>query len=505
MTGAKTSIRTLALFAALAAAPGAPIASAQDASQAKSQPKSQPKSAASFTLDQYLGEVEGKHEGLKAARESSQAAGLYVREARAALAPALVGSAKYMEDRAPQMPLAMQYDVTKSDSIMIGVQQQTSYGLGAKLYYQWDESEIDGLHGFAGFSLPLSNVPRYYQGRPTIELTMPLWRNWLGEETRGGVDAKEAQTKADRAASEYNAQQIRLQAETAYWRLALAREAVRVSAESLDRSEKIDQWTRRRSNLQLADRSDYLQSQASVKSHRVDLERRRDEERAATRAFNSLRGSESLEAPETLQAFSMEVAANMKAPARAHERGDVLVAREQANAAVASAKFARQQDLPTVELFGAYAFNGLSFNSGEAFQNSWQTDRPTQSIGVRVNAPLDLGALSDARRGREILASAAELNFHRKRFEQEREWDDLAQKFQEARERLSLFEELEKIQREKATNERQRQLRGRSTMRDVLSFENDYQDAQLQKIQTLSELNQLNAQMKLFGVAYESR
>jgi outer membrane protein TolC len=133
------------------------------------------------------------------------------------------------------------------------------------------------------------------------------------------------------------------------------------------------------------------------------------------------------------------------------------------------------------------------------------TSRPSTTIGIRVSAPLDFSAQSSARQGYNIEAASADTSFQRKSFEAERDWVDLASKFRQAKERLALYRELETVQRTKLDYERDRHARGRTTTQQVLQFESDFERAQLGRLQTLAELLTLNAQMKLYGVSYESR
>jgi outer membrane protein TolC len=71
-----------------------------------------------------------------------------------------------------------------------------------------------------------------------------------------------------------------------------------------------------------------------------------------------------------------------------------------------------------------------------------------------------------------------------------------------AREKIRLYEELESSQREKLDFERSRQKSGRSTIAQVILFETDYEQTQFARIRSLAEVLSLNANMKLYGVAY---
>ena len=449
-----------------------------------------------LTLTSYLQQVETQNDGVRASQRAAGAANMYVKEARIGLMPTAFASYTRKKDQSPQPPVLLQYDSLLTERLEVGVSQNTEFGLNGRIFYDLNSTQYSNLK----FGAQTIGVPLYYDAHPTVELTLSLWRNWRGGETMGQVETSEAQARLDKTSADYQTEQLRLTAEAAYWRLVLAREAVGVAREASARTDQIDAWTRRRTNLQLADRSDFLQSQAAVKSRRLDLRTRLDEERAASIAFNSARSEPSLSVAEKLLPFSGEAFTKLPLPERRKERGDVAVARENARLTAASARLAAQRDLPTVELFGAYALSSLNGTAADTTGTALAVDHPTQTIGVRLTAPLAFGALSDARKGREMQESAADLTLRRKSFEQDRDWDDLAQKFTQAKERLDLAQDLESAQKEKLNYERARQRNGRTTMQQVLLFEIDYENAQLGRITILSELNGLLAQMKLFGV-----
>ena len=94
---------------------------------------------------------------------------------------------------------------------------------------------------------------------------------------------------------------------------------------------------------------------------------------------------------------------------------------------------------------------------------------------------------------------AADLSYQRKVMDQEKEWVDLAKKFDEAKRRYKLILAIEHIQKEKSEYERDRLNRGRTTSIQVLTFEQDFRTSQLNRIQSQAEILNLVAQMKTFG------
>jgi outer membrane protein TolC len=93
----------------------------------------------------------------------------------------------------------------------------------------------------------------------------------------------------------------------------------------------------------------------------------------------------------------------------------------------------------------------------------------------------------------------SEDQYQQTAFDARQEWVNLQQRITNTKQRLSLTRELESIQRDKWRNEVNRHQRGRTTMAQVLQFEEDYASAQAALLQIKAELLILSAQQKLFG------
>jgi outer membrane protein TolC len=471
-------------------------------SQAQAQGPTQTQaSGASLRLDAYLQQVQKQNDGVRAGQELNIGAEMQSDEAKLALSPALFANAQRSTDRSPSQFPGLIYDKQVQNIYSLGVSQNTSFGLQGKLYYTLlYNAFVDG---------PSSLPPGFYESKPTLELTQSLWRNFLGHETNAQIEAGVAQAKATSAQADYQVQSLLLQAEAGYWQLALAREAVKVSSDAADRAKRLYDFYSKRAENGLADRSDFLQASAALESRKLDLKSANDDERTAARAFNSSRGVDSDDVSEILEPLNANLTDHLKIPQSRGNRADVVAAGEQSKATMASAKLAREKDLPTLELFGSVSLNGNSATpyaqQDDALAGTFDRSRPSQAVGIRLQAPLDIALINRSREGWKHEEEAARYTYQRKLFEQERDWNDLIKKFSDAKDRLVLFQSLEETQKTKLTYEKQRQARGRTTTQQVLLFEVDYELAQLGRIRTLAELVQLFAQMKLYGAAHESR
>jgi len=460
------------------------------AAPAMGAPAAKPEPSPVLGLNDYLGQVGQKHLGLKASDQIARAAKSEASEAATLTAPSLLANAtKSSEGRSNPLSPDSHFATT---TYSLGVAQQTKAGISGKLTYNYFDLDVPGLAA-------------YNTGYGQLDLSVSLLRNFLGRETRDQERLVESSALAKSYGQSFAAKSVLLEAEANYWRLAMARNLVTLQKEAVDRAQKISDWTARRVRLQLADRSETLQAMTNLQARRLDLRTAEDEERAAALAFNSSRGVLGEAVNERLTELTPELVNRMNAPERAAKRDDVRAAEFQAQASAANALVALEKNKPTLELFGSALLTDPNAPSGALATMMPISARPSSAIGVRLTAPLNLGTLSQTREAYAAEARAADWQYQRKVFEEERDWADLTAKFRETKTRYHLFSDLEKIQKEKFEYEHERQARGRSTLQQVLMFETDLENAQLGRLRTLAELMTLSAQMKLYGVSYESR
>jgi outer membrane protein TolC len=435
-------------------------------------------------LNGYLVQVSNKHLGYKASVQNASAAKSYSGEGSLLLKPSLFGTGSNASDGFSN-PFNSPNSETTS-TYTLGISEQTNFGLSGKI----------------DFNQSAMNIPTFGSVNMDwfqVEFTQSLLRNWGGEEARSQAELIQTTDMAKSFNETYMNKNLLLEAERNYWTLALARETVSVQRDALERAQRIDEWTDRRVRLQLADRSQGLQSSANLQARKLDYRNARDNESTAAIAFNSSRGVVSDQVSEKLVELTPELVASLKIPAHTQKRDDVAAAEFQAKATAANARLNREKDKPTVELFGVAPLTTPPPPSGLLGGVLPLNARPSTTIGLRFTAPLDLGTVNHAREGWAAEAQAADWTYQRKAFEEERDWQSLIIKFQQARARFQLYVDLEKQQKEKLSYERERQKLGKTTLEQVILFEADYEQAEYGRISTLADLVTLNAQMKLYG------
>lgn len=421
------------------------------------------KTTQSLALKDYLGQVSDKHLGYISADLSAKAAKQYAGEGSLIYKPNFFADVSEKGDARNNPFTSGNFNVTRTYSV--GISEQTPFGLSGRLTYNH-------------LNIDVPNVTNYTNTYPAIELSLSLWRNFAGKEVRSQAALIEHSALAKSFSQTFQTKTILLEAETLYWRLALAREMVQMQKDAVERAQRIHDWTSRRVRLQLADRAENLQASTNLQARKLDLKNAQDEERAAAQAFNASRGVLIDDVPERLVDLGPDLVSTLTVPARASRRDDIMAAEHQAKASQANTLASREKNKPTVELYGSTPLADPTTPPAALASSIPTSARPGTTIGVRVVAPLDFVTSSKVRQGYDAEARASETLFQRKSFEEERDWAELSSKLRESKERLKLYVELVRSQKEKLDYERERQQRGRSTLQQVLIFENDYALAQ---------------------------
>ncbi|HVK60321.1 MAG TPA: TolC family protein, partial [Bdellovibrionales bacterium] len=453
-------VSVVALGAATCVANAQPKAPAKaSAEKTPKPPEKAPPRVGKLTLEKFLKQVREQNGAYKSAEETEEGAKLRSDEWKLLTRPNLIGNYTHGEDYR-ETGSTFQGDAARNRSWYIGVQQQFGFGLSAELKYTVTDFSIPNINRLAG-------EPEYTTAGPSIEFKQSLWRNFFGNETEAQQEQIAANAGLTKFSSNFQKIQYLAQAEAAYWRLALAREAVSAARETYERAIRLRDYTAGRKRLELVDRSDVLQSDSALLARQLELQAATDEEKSASRALNTFRETNSDAVEENLVEFDAGSIDKLKIPERAQFRSDVLAEEQRLKLAAATAKIGLERNKPTVDLIGALGFTGRDVDHAAALDESWQTDNPNYAIGVQMTVPLDIGNSSDARAGYRREAAAADVAYKTAVFQQERLWEDLTQRFQDSVERFKIASKMEASQREKLDYEKVRQNRGRTTTYQV--------------------------------------
>jgi len=332
-----------------------------------------------------------------------------------------------------------------------------------------------------------------------LELKQSLWQNAFGRQTRAIVQAIDARNLSSSYSASYASKKLLSDAEAIYWKMALVKDLVQIKQDNFDRAEKIKEWAQKRSKSNLADNVDLLQAEANYKMAQMDLQLALDDEKEATRTFNTMRGVNSDEFNDSTEKLTVDSVVAMPFPERKGVRDDVAALRESSRAAAANAKLSADKNKPTFDLFSTLSLNGRDPNFDPSFKESWRGNYPYTVVGVKFSTPLDFGSIHRVNSGYELDKISAEYMYERRQFEADREWENLTKKATDLKARLKIAKDLEDAQYKKYTYEQNRLKLGRTTTYQVITFEQDYATAQYNRLNMQLQMLQLIGTMKTFN------
>ncbi len=445
--------------------------------------------AATLQLSDYLNEVKSQSAGVKSSEAQIEGTEKSAKENNLLYIPHLTLQGAFTHDYR-QFPNPFQAK-TDSPSFGLGFEKQFDFGLSAKLSYN-----MIGTNYY-----PPSTFLKDFAGAQTqIDLSQSLWRNFFGKETRATADLAEASSLAAHYGERFKLKQTLAQAETAYFQLAIANESVKLENELLDRSKKILEWTSKRVQNHLTDKIDFLQSKAAYQARLISLQTAEQNQRSSKINFNQFRNQNSDQVADDISLSSTDLILNLKTPARSEETDDIKATKQSERITRATNELSLQKAEPELSLFGTAGFNGIDFNQAStAIKSSFTTQNPIFTLGVKLNFPLYFWETSEIRSGRVKQQLAAELGTQQKTLESETQFKDLALKFTEAQSRLKMADELVTLQKEKLEYEKYRFNLGRTTTYQVLTFEQDYAQALISRLQVENQILAIHAQLKTFS------
>jgi outer membrane protein TolC len=439
-----------------------------------------------LSLPDYLQEVQVKNGTYRSSVELREASKQIGREADLIFSPSFFTNVEAKSDE--KQGYGSLYNKTESQTYSSGISQTSRYGFQSKLYYAFDDTQYSSVTG--------SN--KYSEASPVVELSLPVWKNGFGCSDRANEEATRAQSQQDLWKAENDRRILLVNAEINYWKLAVMRELVEIQRSGVEASQAIYDYDAKQAGMNLKDKADVLQAKANLESKKLDFKTAKDNESAALRSFNAYRNSvEDSPIIEQINWDRVKVILPVEIDSF-DARADVKAAEAAAKATAANAKMKEEDNKASLNLYVDYAWNGGATQSSDAISNSFSSEDPTTTVGLKFSVPLNLGASGSVRAGARKKADAAGLAYQQKLRDQESDWRDLKEKLKNARERFEMTFTIESAQKEKLEYERERLKRGRTTTYQVLQFEKDYLDAEYSRASAGYEVLNLVAQINLY-------
>ncbi len=447
-----------------------------------------------YSLEDYLKESESNDPSLKAAVFEQQAYELAMRRSEEVTSLKFFTESRFVDDSRPVLNPSFQGNRSTEFSLGVGLSQQTPIGVNWMLSQNFRQTKIFGVN--PGL-LPLTE---YYDFFPMAEVTLPLWRNFLGAEVRAQRDSIQSLSELDNIQAKIEKESKLVDIERAFYCYGIQKNLLELAQKNLDRSDKFYRSISNRRQKNLVDESDELQARAALSLRRLEFDRAQRETRVCRALFNSYRGAPETQEtptlalkliePQTLRDFTKTKKLSLFEKAKSLQlKGRINQARAGVEAAT-----------PKLDLKGTATLQGRDNNSySQSFQNMSNEKRNLWSIGISFQTPLDITLARDAQKAASFLEKASEERLKRSVVDQDLSWVREQEDLLRCAQSLELLRDLEKSQRKRFAAEEKKYKNGRSTLFLVLSAEQDLINSESQNWSNELQCRVIQAQTRLFS------
>lgn len=340
-------------------------------------------------------------------------------------------------------------------------------------------------------------------GEWEVRLSQALWRGAFGRDTRLRHNSEEAELKSRTIGALTTRQNFFMNLESVYWDLALALKQEQIQKTTIQLSKTVEKWTRDRVNRFNAEPTDLLQAQALVSNRELSLIGIRNTIAALKNQLRELIPNfdpsawtlnlNSLEDDRPLESLMLSSAGSNE-PVRLDTLTSIYSARQ------AEVDAARIDDSlrPKLDAYVSYGQNGSDERFGPAWNNAADPSFSSARVGVALSVDLDWRLKNDRRRAAELNAQSLTLQAQARKRSSEVGWSDLQRQVTELRAQVKEARRLADFQTCKADAERRRYRLGRTTVFQLITFEVDATEAELQVYRLLADLRKVESRARLF-------
>jgi outer membrane protein TolC len=448
-----------------------------------------------LTLNEYLDMVIKNNSELRSAQLSIDAVNGKLAEIEKFYSYSLSAGVNYLDDRSgrPYNPSVRMDDMSKL-SYDAGISKQFATGTQVSLGLNGSLGRYKYAPGSVAKNHDLSDIA------PFVKLQQSLWKDINGGSTKAGIAKSKASAKSALYLLEYKKQNILLNVKLAYWNLSYAKTVIAFRKMSLTRAEKILDWTTRRYNMDLAGKSDLLQSQIAVKLGKLNLKLAYEDENKANRVFNQHLNIKDDKIKYNLENFKNKGNdfKGSKMLSKKDIRADVLSSLEDAQSSLYDQIAHDKSSGADLVLSGQFVLNGVEQALSDAVQHITNGDKPSYSIGLKYTLPLDFKLRKTVNQGYEAAKNSARKSAEYAAIQENNDWFQLVDNWNNAKLRLDLAIEIEKMQQQRQEEDKNLLRKGRTTTNLVLQSEQALDDATLNVLKNILELIQIYEKASAF-------
>jgi outer membrane protein TolC len=454
--------------------------------------------AQALTLEEYLAQVQSKNKNFRSFEASTSAAEDRFATMDLDLSPALTLKGSYLDDKAlviygPGIELTRNQVTTYSAELSKKFSSGTTAAVSTGV--QGVRTDVTGFGGGA----PIET----YSGFAEVSLSQSLWKDFFGHATRLRWEREEALRTQEKQSYNLQARQTLIAAESAYWDLIYAQEDIKIREAGLDRAKAILQWVQRRNSNGIGDKADVLNAQGLAQARELELLNAKDDLRTAQqKVADQLEIKNLTELPDLQgnlgQNRSVKSYVNPATAKNRIVRLDAYLAILDAKAKAVAADESQDSLRPDLVVQGSYKTNGYDDDLNGSWSKTTDPGHPTVNVGVEFRWLLDWETKGAARNAAKMDALAATLKKERQLIESDSDWSELLRKNDELSKKIVVAQKISETQTAHAAAERQKLSKGRAITSDVITAEQDADEAALTLTKLKTEQRKLESQGRLY-------
>jgi outer membrane protein TolC len=441
-----------------------------------------PYSFAQFlNVDDYLKIVEQKNPQVKSIDSSIIALEQKMTELDMAYSPYLSANYNYNFDKSsPDPGSTLMTNSMATNVFNVGINKIFNTGTKISAGYTSVRYDISLLTPLNFYGNDLWSVSGY-DLKPIISFEQSLLRNFGSGQTQSGIEKTKSSIRYAKYMQMFKRQQVLLNARAKYWSLSFARDVIDFRKISLERTKKLEDWQKRKVDLNLVDETDLMQTEAACKLRDMNLTTAYDEEEKLARQINVLIGELSKNFDYNLEKISDKVDfySNIKSLEKESDRLDVLAYKENYKSFEFAEKEKKYQMRPELSLIGNYAVSGRAFNFPDAASDMASLGRPVYNIGLALIFPLDLKKIKNVNQRFKNDSNSAKELLNDAKLSSNADWEDILLTWTNLQRRIEIAKDIKNIQEKRLIKEQKKFEMGRLTTFQLLTTENDVDDATL--------------------------
>lgn len=332
-------------------------------------------------------------------------------------------------------------------------------------------------------------------------VSQSLWQNSFGRQTSLRRQRDREELKSRLLTFLLERQELLMEFEQLYWDIAYTQQELKIREENLDRSRRILSWIEERVGRSAAESVDLLQGQTLVSSRELQLQLSADNLKTLeARLQGKLSDSEFTPTLDDLKANRdiMTLPASIDFAPSTPVLIDTLQAQAEANFLKATADLESDRLKPVIDIGYSYGQQGFSTSYSTARDQAFSRKNDYHQVGVVFSMPLDFFLVSKSRRAGKAAAEAQNMRAAKFQRQSPIAWEDLERTVEEKKKRVETARKLADLQMKKSEEERSRYEKGRTTVFQAITFEQEAAEGELLVVQLLNQLRQTEAQARIF-------